>query len=426
MRSLIVLKKYERPKLLDPVKYYRLPWSLTDNGISWLEVTTRCNLQCKGCYRDPRKEGHKSLAEIADDLRVFKENRISDCMSIAGGDPLVHPDIVKIVKMIEQGGWKPILNTNGLALTKELLIELKNAGLKGITFHIDTTQSRMDQKDAKRESDYNKLRMKFAEMVASVGDIACSFNQTVSDKTLAQVPDTIEWAKKYPDIVHSVVFILYREPSMARHLNFYANGNEIKMEDHYHDETGFYDNKVILKAQDVVNHIRLADKLYDPAGYLNGTVDPKSFKWTLAIRYAIGNKSLAYAGKNFMKGVQHISHFIRGKWLSYSSPKLLSKGKLAMLAFLLFDQGSRLAMMRYLIEIVKNPLMLFKKVHIQAFAIIQAVDFLEDGQMNMCDGCPDMTVYKGKLYWSCRLEEIKEHGTWVTAASKQACAAAKS
>jgi predicted phosphohydrolase len=34
--------------------------------------------------------------------------------------------------------------------------------------------------------------------------------------------------------------------------------------------------------------------------------------------------------------------------------------------------------------------------------------------MNMCDGCPDITVHDGKLYWSCRLEEIKEHGAFVS------------
>jgi len=42
--------------MLTPQNYYRLPWSLTDNGISWLEVTTSCNLACTGCYR-PRTEG---------------------------------------------------------------------------------------------------------------------------------------------------------------------------------------------------------------------------------------------------------------------------------------------------------------------------------------------------------------------------------
>ncbi len=43
---------------LNPQKYYRLPWTLNDNGISWLEVTDACNLTCEGCYR-PHIDNHK-------------------------------------------------------------------------------------------------------------------------------------------------------------------------------------------------------------------------------------------------------------------------------------------------------------------------------------------------------------------------------
>ena len=39
-------------------------------------------------------------------------------------------------------GWKPIINTNGLALDEKLLWKLKNAGVYGFTFHIDTSQKR--------------------------------------------------------------------------------------------------------------------------------------------------------------------------------------------------------------------------------------------------------------------------------------------
>jgi MoaA/NifB/PqqE/SkfB family radical SAM enzyme len=99
---------------LAPTSYYRLPWSLTDNGISWLEPTWKCNIYCDGCYRlnDPR--GHKSLERIKEELAVFKKYRFSDAVSIAGGDPLIHPDIVKIVRMVAAEGMKPILNTKAL------------------------------------------------------------------------------------------------------------------------------------------------------------------------------------------------------------------------------------------------------------------------------------------------------------------------
>ena len=37
----------------------------------------------------------------------------------------------------------------------------------------------------------------------------------------------------------------------------------------------------------------------------------------------------------------------------------------------------------------------------------------------MCGGCPDITVHEGELYWSCRLEEIKEHGCFVAATPRE-------
>jgi hypothetical protein len=50
--------------------------------------------------------------------------------------------------------------------------------------------------------------------------------------------------------------------------------------------------------------------------------------------------------------------------------------------------------------------------------IIQPIDVLSDGRQNMCDGCPDMTVFKGKLAWSCRLEECLHFGDFVRTVPK--------
>src|SRR4030043_2263562 len=102
---------------LNHLEYYRLPWNLTDNSISWLEPTAKCNLACDGCYRQNENDSHKSLETIREELDLFISMRKCDGVSIAGGDPLTHPNVVDIVKMVKDKGLKPILNTNGLALT---------------------------------------------------------------------------------------------------------------------------------------------------------------------------------------------------------------------------------------------------------------------------------------------------------------------
>ncbi len=322
--------------MLTPQNYYRLPWSLTDNGISWLEVTTSCNLACTGCYR-PRTEGHKTLEEIADDLAVFKRERRSDCMSIAGGDPLVHPKIVDIVRMVKQGGWKPIINTNGLALSPKRLQQLKAAGAFGFTFHIDTSQLRRDS-EATVESDHDALRLKFAQMLAAEGGLTCSFNLTVSSETLDQVPGVVQWAQRHPDIVNTVVFILYREPGLMGDFDFYANGKQVNLEQTY-EESAAWAGTRMLKAADVVAKIREADPAYEPSAYLNGTIDANSVKWLIGSRIASRAQSFGYVTPRFMELVQTGSHLLRRKWLSYSSPKTLGSGRSAMLASSLLDAG---------------------------------------------------------------------------------------
>ena len=63
---------------------YRMPWSLNDNAIGWLEVTDKCNIYCRGCYRT-NMEGHKPLEQIKEEIRFFKEWRNCDNISIGQG-----------------------------------------------------------------------------------------------------------------------------------------------------------------------------------------------------------------------------------------------------------------------------------------------------------------------------------------------------
>ncbi|MDZ7266838.1 MAG: hypothetical protein ONB48_06360 [candidate division KSB1 bacterium] len=84
-----------------------------------------------------------------------------------------------------------------------------------------------------------------------------------------------------------------------------------------------------------------------------------------------------------------------------------------MLLLALIDHGVRSAAGHYLGAVLSNPLRLFKGLHYQSIMIIQPVDFVPTGLQNMCDGCPDMTLWNGELVWSCRMEELKHFGCWV-------------
>jgi len=296
------------------------------------------------------------------------------------------------------------------------LHDLKKAGVFGYTFHIDTSQKRPDS-PVDTEAGHNALRQRLAEMLAAEGGIACSFNQTVVDTSLDQVPDVVRWAKKHPDIVHTVVFILYREPRLLAGFDFFAKGVKVNANDTY-EETQWGGQKV-LKAQDVVDRIRQVDPLYEPCAYLNGTCDAQSTKWLLGSCVANRDETFGYVSPKFMELVQHGSHWLRRKWLSYSDPRFLGHARTTALALAPVERGMRQIAGRYLRWLLRHPTRLFQRAYLQTFTIIQPVDFMADGRMNMCDGCPDMTVHQGKLYWSCRLEEIKRYGAFLTAAPKR-------
>ena len=264
---------------LDHRDLYRLPWSLPDNAIAWLEATMKCNLACDGCYRANVNE-HKSLEQVGKDLDVFARYRNTDGISIAGGDPLTHPQIVDIVRMVADRGWKPILNTNGLALTEDLLRELKRAGLFGLTFHIDSKQHRPRWKN-KTEQEHNELRLSYAEMVARVGGLTCSFNATIYQDTLDSVPDLVAWAQEHIDIVHVMVFICYRKLAETSRFDYYVGGEKVDMGLLTYANTG---QRIDISARDVVATIRERNPEFAPAAYLNGTEKPDSFKWLLAVR----------------------------------------------------------------------------------------------------------------------------------------------
>lgn len=387
---------------LNHLDYYRLPWNLIDNSISWLEPTAACNLSCDGCYRKNEKNSHKSLKVIKEELDVFTRLRTCDGVSIAGGDPLMHPDIIEIVKDVKARGLKPIINTNGLALTKELLHKLKEAGVFGFTFHIDSKQGRPGWRN-KNEVEMNELRLHYAEMLAAEGEISCSFNSTVYEDTIQYVPGMVKWAQEHIDIVQVMVFILYRAVNNEQ-VDFYLGPKKIEMQQLvYNEETT---ERTDIKAQEIVELIRKeVDPDFDPCAYLNGSEKPDSFKWLLTGRLGRKNKIYGYVGSKGMEILQTFYHLFNNKYLAYAKPKDAGKGR-SMLLLSPFDKRIKKTLTSYL----KNPLNIFRKLYYQSVMIIQPVDFLEDGRQNMCDGCPDITVWNGKLVWSCRMEEQLNFG----------------
>lgn len=93
-----------------------------------LPITSCCNLNCKGCTsfsplceRTDENKSIYSLSQISNDLKCLKDKgfKIRE-ISVEGGEPLLHPDIIEIMKKIRE--IYPlsmlVIQTNGLLLHK--------------------------------------------------------------------------------------------------------------------------------------------------------------------------------------------------------------------------------------------------------------------------------------------------------------------
>ncbi len=394
---------------IDHRTLYRLPWSLTDNVICWLEPTKVCNIHCEGCYSANVAASHKSLEQVDADLDTFLRFRRTDAVSIAGGDPLTHPSIVEIVRRVAAKGLKPVVNTNGLAMTDDLMAALKAAGLRGVTFHVDSHQKRPGW-TGKSETELHELRAEFAARVARVKGVSCAFNATVYEDTLEDVPRILEWGRKNIDRVHVLVFIAFRAAPGGDGMSYWAGDRRVDVKRLVYG--GPYEGRTDLSAHDIVASIRTVSPDFAPCAYLNGTEKPDSFKWLMTLRLGDSRAVAGYAGPKFAEISQVWNHLRHGRYLGYVSPKVHRRAKW-MLPLGLFDRGVRRAGLRWLSSALKNPLRLFRRLHLQSVMLIQPVDVLVDGRMSMCDACPDVTVDKGELVWSCRLEERLKYGQFL-------------
>lgn len=194
--------------------------------------------------------------------------------------------------------------------------------------------------------------------------------------------------------------------------DWYAGGEKIEWDKiMYHSEEN---RNIELMSTDLLAKVQERFPEFKPAAFLNGTVKPDSYKWLLSERIGTKDKIYGYLGPKFLELMMSVHHFFKGTYLSYASPSLTKKGRSTLLLLCPFDRGLRGALK----NLISNPLRIFKKTYLQTIMFIQPVDFTEKGEQNMCDGCPDITVYKDELIWSCRMEEQKQYGTWLRTVPK--------
>jgi len=404
----------------DPRRMFRLPWTAADNAMTWLEPTRRCNITCDACFaqNDPRSE--KPLDRIRAELEATLRLRRCDTMLVAGGEPLTHPGIVDVVRMVREAGVKPVLVTNGVALDRGLVHELRRAGAHGFTFHVDSHQRRPGWTGA-TEPQLNELRGYLAGLVRAEGGMVCGFNTTIFPDALRYVPDVVAWALSRPELVQVLTLICVRGAEPEGAFAFMAGGREVDM-----GATPYAADVEIghLTAVDLYREVRRVVPDFRLCAFLGGTALPDSLKWSIGLVLTSGRRVAGVAGARTMELVQNVHHLFRGRYLAYGPPRASRMGKLTLLLGVV-DPVLRRTAFRWLATALRHPSELLRTLWLQSISIVQPVDILPNGEMDTCDGCPNRTFFAGRLVPACRLDEYQRWGGPVTAAPRAAAEPAR-
>ena len=91
---------------------------------TFLTITEKCNLQCKHCFGSFGKGEELSIKNIEEILETLLYIGIFQ-ISITGGEPLLHKDIINILKLLRMKGFTTQITTNGTIINKEIISFLK-------------------------------------------------------------------------------------------------------------------------------------------------------------------------------------------------------------------------------------------------------------------------------------------------------------
>lgn len=126
--------------LLGPLKRH-----LSAPFLVCLAVTGKCNLACKHCSaRTLQSAREMNDSELLDLVRQFDRAKVPQ-VAIFGGEPLLRPNLIPLVRELKKFPRRISLNTNATLIDGEAARALVTAGIDKFVVSIDGTKRHHDQ-----------------------------------------------------------------------------------------------------------------------------------------------------------------------------------------------------------------------------------------------------------------------------------------
>lgn len=125
----------------------KLPENCPPLSTYYVYLTEGCNLACRHCWLAPKFQPHGSTGGHLDYglfVQAVDEGLLLGLghVKLTGGEPLLHPDFIRIVDLLKEKGLGLTIETNGTLLTRDTAHYLKNnSTLTFIAISLDGAQS---------------------------------------------------------------------------------------------------------------------------------------------------------------------------------------------------------------------------------------------------------------------------------------------
>lgn len=143
----------------------------------WLlaELTYACPLQCPYCSNPMDFAKIKSELSTEEWIEVFKQARAMGAtqLGLSGGEPLVRPDIIELIRAARDMGFYTNLITSGIGLDATKAKEFKEAGLDHIQVSFQASSEDLNNLIAGTDAFKHKIEMAKAVKAAGYPMVLC-------------------------------------------------------------------------------------------------------------------------------------------------------------------------------------------------------------------------------------------------------------
>jgi MoaA/NifB/PqqE/SkfB family radical SAM enzyme len=159
------------------------------------EVTDSCTCYCKHCDHGGPRDTSRNLQPA--DFRRYMEALRPCAVQISGGEPLMRPDLVEIVKSIKEPSGLPylILVSNWSGMTEEKYLELHQAGITQFSVSLDFPDQRHD--DFRGYPGLFAKLEKLVPRVAAYGYDDIVLNNCITRQNLPHINEVADKAREW-------------------------------------------------------------------------------------------------------------------------------------------------------------------------------------------------------------------------------------